>query len=67
MKKAFMLFLFLICLNPLKVNALTGEVKLECNPSIATSKSTILCNVFGTSDEEISGFSANLKSSSLIL
>ena len=61
MKKAFILFLFLIYLNPLKVNALTGEVKLECNPSIATSKSTILCNVFGTSDEEISGFSANLK------
>lgn len=64
MKKTFILFLFLILLNPIKVNAFSGEIKLSCSPSVATAKSTIVCNVTGTSDEEISGFSASLNLSS---
>ena len=60
MKKIYNLFIFLLVLFPIKVNALVGSVNLNCG----TTNNNIVCNITASSDEEITGFSADIKLSS---
>lgn len=64
MRKNGILLMFLLLLIPMKVNALTGNINMSCSPSVANTNGNIVCNITGTSDEEVSAFSANIGLSS---
>lgn len=54
-----MLLLILIC--PIKINALTGNVKIECNKSTISSGDSLLCTIVGSNfNDQISSFHAKL-------
>lgn len=59
MNKISKILLFLLLLIPMKVNAIS-EIKLECDPLNVKAGSKITCNVLGTSDYLVNGFSSNI-------
>ena len=65
MKRVFKLIIFVICLIPIKVNALTGNVEISCNPNSAKENDIITCNIIANAvDGEVTGFSADIVLSS---
>ena len=65
MKRVFKLIIFVICLIPIKVNALTGNVEISCNPNNAKENDIITCNIIANAvDGEVTGFSADIVLSS---
>ena len=65
MKRVFKLIIFVICLIPIKVNALTGNIEISCNPNSAKENDIITCNIIANAvDGEVTGFSADIVLSS---
>ena len=60
MKKTFVFLLFILSLFPLKVKALSGGVNLNCSPLVVPGGNYVVCNITATSDEEVTGFSADI-------
>jgi len=61
MRKISKLILFIILLVPIKINALTGEIKINCSPATAKANTTITCGITATSDGLINGIKANIE------
>lgn len=64
MKKINKLLIFLLLFIPIRVNALSGNISMECSPTTAKSNTNIVCNVTASSDDLINGIRADIKLSS---
>ena len=45
MKKVLKVCLFILCLIPFKVKALSGEINMECNSYKAIANDEVTCNI----------------------
>jgi len=61
MRKTTKILILLLLLIPIRVNALTGKINLDCSPLEVSSGTDITCNVTASSDEEINGIKADIK------
>lgn len=61
MRRISKVILFIILLVPIKINALTGEIKINCSPLTAKANTTITCDITATSDGLINGIKANIE------
>ena len=60
MKRVLKVCLFVLCLIPFKVKALSGKINMECNSYKAVANDEITCNITAYADDEITGISANI-------
>lgn len=60
MRKTSKILILILLLIPIRINALEGNIKLNCSPSIAKPNETINCAVIATSDELINGIRADI-------
>ena len=64
MKKVLKVCLFILCLIPFKVKALSGEINMECNSYKAIANDEVTCNITAYADSEVTGLSADIVLSS---
>ena len=60
MKRILKVCLFVLCLIPFKVKALSGNINMECNSYKAVGNDEITCNITAYADDEVTGLSANI-------
>lgn len=64
MKRVLKVCLFILCLIPFKVKALSGEINMECNSYKAVANDEVTCNITAYADSEVTGLSADIVLSS---
>lgn len=65
MKKIYKLILIIIFLIPIKAQALTGNLDINCTPTLVSSNNIITCNITANAKNgEVTGLSADIKLSS---
>lgn len=61
MRKINKILLLTLLLIPIRVNALTGSITLNCSPTTVKANSNIVCSINATSDGLINGVRADIK------
>ena len=64
MKRVLKVCLFILCLIPFKVKALSGEINMECNSYKVVANDEVTCNITAYADSEVTGLSADIVLSS---